>query len=313
MQRSSGDYIVPFHTPVDYFNLCDRDPKNFPRLRELVREAQWTGDTDLHIYPYVNAEPAMLSAGCPNKCSFCPTYKAYGGRQYFGDYEKIIPLYSDRSVHFMDENFFRNPDIVKVLTLLKKYHVTWLCLSDFYSFRDALDLFGEKLLWDSGLRVVEIGLENVALMMKVKERIRTKHVQIAYLNMTFLPGETLETISANARWMKYSSLRNPIHYSNYLWYSPGQYYYPPDNFDEEGIMLEGRLARVAPTFVPSSFLNQSFVITDLERINFYAALHKMKKQLGPFPSSVEEFINGSQDKAAWLAIAARVDGVRGTL
>lgn len=303
-----NEYIVPFATPVDYFDLCNRDPENFRKLETLVTQAEIVGDSDLHVYPYTRAKPAMLSAGCPNKCSFCPTAKAYKGQQYFGDEERIIPLYQNRCVHFMDENFFYHPRLDNILRLLKRSKIEWLCLSDATSLHKTIDRYGEDYLLDCGLRIVEVGLENTELKMKVKQPFSLKKIQIYYLNMTFFPGETIQTIRKNAGWMMSRSLSRPIHFTNSLWYSPGQYYYPQTN-EPDGVMLPGKYARTMPTFVPDSFLDQTFEVTNLEMTNYYATLQKIPKQIVS-NGLVREFIGNDQNKASWLAIAARVSGIR---
>jgi len=209
-------------------------------------------DCDLHIYPYDHAQPALLSMGCFNRCSFCPTAKHFQGNVYFGDPEIILPYYGGATVHFMDEDFFRN-DMAVVLPLLDKLGIIWTAMSTFDSFAEVLSKYGDGMLYHYGLRCVEIGLENVDLMMKVKHDITTKMVEVYYLNMTCLPGETKQTIRNNREWMKDRSLKRPIHFNNGLWYAPGQFYYPYDTVRTDGIMLPSKYARTRPTYIPDTF------------------------------------------------------------
>ena len=112
--------FVPFKTPVDYFSeILDSDYNNVNHFRELLKQKKWIGyDCDLHIYPYVEAEPSLVSIGCPNQCPFCPTAQTHKGKIYFGNPEIILPYYANKNIHFIDENFFYN-DMGMVLLLLK--------------------------------------------------------------------------------------------------------------------------------------------------------------------------------------------------
>jgi len=303
--------IVPFKTPVDYFTeILDGNYDNINDFKELFeRKKGWEGyDCDLHVYPFTAAQPAMLSTGCPNQCPFCPSAQVHKGIIEFGDADYILSQYISKTLHFMDENFFYN-DMKKVLPLLKKYEITWLAMSDYKSTKKVIEEFGEKYLYDCGLRVIEMGLENVVLYRKVKEKIPTKKAVIYYLNMTCLPGETKESIIENAKWMKDVSLKRPIHFNNAVWYACGQFFYPYKHMDG-GRYLDGRLARTRPTWIPNTLLIQDYKIIDLEKANYYSQLvYDMKIYRPEMLGNMGDFIGKNQRRAAWLLSGIRVGAI----
>jgi hypothetical protein len=308
---------VPFKTPTDYYaDLLGGDPDALNRFHERwLARVDWRGyDEDLHVYPFTVARPAALSFGCPNRCSFCPTAALHKGRVVVGDPARILPPYAATCVHMMDENFFRAPNFRDSLRYLKSYGIRWLCMSDFESTMAVLEEYGERELADCGLKVVEVGLENISLMRKVKgSGIPHSLIEIYYLNMTFLPGETKETIRATAEWMKPRSLQHPIHFNNGLWYAPGQYY-----FDYSGrSRTDGRYldnpnhARTRPTFVPDTFLQQDFKVASMEETNYYSQLVYDFKLYGRIVGgNIGEFVGSDWRRAAWLAVGLRVGGIK---
>lgn len=315
MKTVFNGYTIPFWISSDYFvNILDNDPQKincFPQLQKLYPEIN-RDHSDLHIYPYTDAIPAILSMGCNNQCSFCPTGKAFHGRIYYGDYDLILSNYKNQNVHFLDENFFRN-DMKTVLPLLKKYNVTWLAMGHYEDVMNAYEEFGEKYLYECGLRVIEIGLENIALMRKVQgDGIPNSLIEIYYLNLSLLPGENVATIKETANWMKTHSLRNPIHHFNGVWYAPGQYYFPYDNVVKNGIMLKTNLARVVPTYVPYSFLNDTVTISNVELVNKYAFFLATKDHMF-YPKhktfTISDFVEQDYRKIMWTIIGIRVGAI----
>ena len=311
---------VPFKTPVDYFTevlLCDYN--NINRSPELIARSGWSGiyDSDLHIYPYNDAIPGMLSVGCPNKCPFCPSAVIHEGKIVHADPELVIPQLANKTVHFMDENFFYN-DMKEVLPLLAMYNVTWLAMSDYQSTLRVLEEFGEHNLYECGCRVVEMGLENVALYQKVKKPIETDLIQMYYLNMTCFPGETKETIRENAKWMAGTvSLLKPIHHNNGVWYACGQFLYPYTEPVGGAWVLERRdfgVARTRPTWLPDSLLDETYEVVSLSMANYYSQLVYGKKIYRPkMQGTIREFVKeaktlrltSAQDEVAWLLTGIR--------
>ncbi len=306
--------LVPFKTPVDYFNeILGGDYNNINNFKTLFELRRWKGykgfDCDLHIYPYTSAEPALLSVGCPNQCTFCPTAQTHKGKIHFGDPELILPSYKNKNLHFMDENFFYN-DMKKVLPLLRRYEIIWLAMSDYKSTKRVLEEFGEDYLYDCGLRIVEVGLENVIFYKKVEEKISTKRIAICYLNMTCLPGETKESIVTNMEWMESASLKRPIHFNNGVWFACGQFFYPYKH-KAGGRYLVGELARVRPTWIPHSLLTQGYEIVDLEKANYFGQLvYGMKEYRPKLFGSIGEFIGTNQRLATWMLSGLRVGAIK---
>ncbi len=310
---------IPFKTPLDYFQQALLgNPENINRFREIQEALPiWKQyDNDLHVYPYVHALPSMLSMGCPNQCPFCPSGQFYKGKVYRGIPEVIIPQYAGENVHWMDENFFDN-DMKVVLPLLKKHNLRWLAMADVYSTKKVLDEFGEDYLHDCGCRCIEVGLENVVHMRKVKEPFFMGKIPIYYLNMTFFEGETKESIWENRMWMNAASLEHPIHFNNGLWYAPGQYYHPyveGSGHDKlSGLFTNGSIARTKPSFVPHSFLNQKYKIVSMETVNHYSQLiYDFKMYPLKSEGSIYEFVGDPPDvkRTMWLVVGCRTGGIK---
>lgn len=317
---------IPFKTPVDYYLVALQAGKiPFENLFEVIMENEEfrRSDRDLHVYPYTHAVPAMLSAGCRQKCPFCPTAAHFKGTKVHGDYEVIIDKYINagiKAIHFMDEDFFDEDAerIDGILLKLKASGIKWLCMSAYKNIKRVVMLYGWEFLKECGLVCIETGLENVELYKKVGSYSFTNpHVPVLYLNMSFLPGETIKTMQANSHWMSEDgrSLENPIHEGNGLWYAPGQYYHPYGK-EEKGRETSSPIGRTMPSFIPESLLKCRFSIVDLEQCNFYSKLVNGFKM---FPAKteylVEDFIFGETEddgmrrpdymRAAWLAVAAR--------
>ncbi len=306
---------VPFKTPLDYFlQALEGKPKNINKFPEIQKQnKEWQSfDNDLHVYPYVHALPGILSMGCKNTCAFCPSAKYYKGQVHFGTPEIILSHYENKCVHFMDENFFLN-DMERVLPALEKYNIKWLAMSTNDDWLKIYNQYGGKRLCNAGLRCVEVGLENVVLMNKVKKgQVKDDKIETYYLNMTFLPGETKETILENAVWMLDKGLRHPIHFNNGVWYAPGQFYYPYENDLPLGLMLSPPVARTRPTFIPDSFLDQDYQVQDLERVNYFNQFvydFKLFPQEDEMHGLIREFISLSWKRTMWLVVGLRCGGI----
>lgn len=315
-ENSKKMHHVPFLITSDYFErFLKNNPENINRFWEIQQKYPYINKdhSDLHIYPYTQAVPAVLSMGCNNQCEFCPTSKIFKGKIFFGDPELILPHYKDMNVHFLDENFFHN-DMDIILPLLKKYNIKWLAMAHYEDVMAAYNKYGEDYLYDCGLRIIEVGLENIALMRKVPgDGVPNKKVEIFYLNLTFLPNETKSSIKETAEWMQTHNLKNPIYHYNGMWYSPGQYYYPYGKPEPDGIVLNTELARVVPTYIPNSFLDEEVQIIDKELVNKYVLLVTSKNNLfNPNKDKylVRDFIGNDYRKAIWLTIGIRVGGIK---
>ena len=309
--------IVPFKTPVDYFvQLLGGDKANLNRFHEIwSANPGWQGyDNDLHIYPYVDAKPAMLSAGCKNRCPFCPTAAFYNGNVYRGDFDKILPPYKGCQVHFMDEDFFENnyDNMDDILKALRSLNITWLAMTHNSTLNKIIDRYGEDYLYDCGCVCIEVGLENVALMMKIRHEVKLRRIALYYLNMVLLPGETKETIRANGKFMETRTLEKPIHFNNGTAYGPGQYYHIYDDnfFPADGLIMPGLFARAKPSYVPDSLLEQNFKIRSLEHANYFSQLvYGFKAYNPPKEGSIAEFVELDSERLMWLIVGLRIGAI----
>lgn len=306
-------YKVPFKTPADYFaDLLGGDPSKINDMKAAIEaRPDWRGyDCDLHVYPYVDAVPAALSFGCKNTCSFCPSAALHKGKVHVGDHRYILPQYDGQNVHFMDEDFFANPHIHDVIAVLLDRKIKWLAMTTAKNFDWALTEFGSDALSRAGLVCVEIGLENVVLMNKVHRAFDELRgvIEVYYLNMSLMPGETKETIGKNGLWMRGRGLRRPIHMNNGLWYAPGQFFHPYDKKMVEclGSWMDGHLARVRPSWCPNSLLSEDARIVDLEMTNLYS---QMVYGIKMFPKNREfnigDFVGEDPMKLCWLMVGLR--------
>ena len=299
--------------PIDYYMKALRGGEisinNFYDIQQ--QEPYWqTPDADLHIYPYTHAVPSMLSMGCKNKCSFCPTAMHFKGTRIEGDPGVIIPKYKNCNIHFVDEDFFDNSKIDSILPLLERYNIKWLAMT---TYKNAVDIFKQytpKRLHECGCRVIEMGLENIALYKKVGDyELANPYIEICYLNLSFLDGETKETLGLNGDWMRPRSLRKPTHFNNGVWFAPGQYYYPYEKI-EDGFYTSGQVARTKPTYIPESLLNEDFEVANEEEVNYYS---KLVNGFKVYPKkrnyNIKEFITNDEStdwkKAMWLAVGFR--------
>lgn len=308
------NYKIPFKTPVDYFiQAMNSSVEGVNGLDSFQKKnpSWFCYDSDLHVYPFVKARACALSMGCVNRCSFCPTAECHRGTVTRGNPEKIIPNYAGENVHFMDEDFFENNDLDNVLPLLKKHDIKWLAMTTESPLEKTIEKYGEDYLYDCGLRVVEMGLENVALMMKIKKEPDLKKVSVYFLNMTMLPGETKETIKISANWMKERSLKNPIHFNNGLWFAPGQFFHPYKNINhDKGEWMNGNIARVKPSWIPKSILEQDYKITEMDKVNFYSQIvYGIKMFPEKTTGNIGEFISETQEKAMWISVGLRVGAI----
>jgi len=302
---------VPFKTPSEYFlNALGGDSSKIEHWDDIRAAVGWDSeDNDLHVYPHTHAVSAMLSMGCEWKCKWCPTFKHFQGTVVKGDPEKILVRYEGKSVHFMDENFMHN-DLDVVLPILKRLNIKWLCMTMYPNLVKALDKYGEDYLAECGLVCVEMGLENVSLMMKCKGDLNVTKFSPYYLNLTCMPGETKETIQENAAWMKPRSLKDPIHYNNGLWYAPGQYYFTYGDVRDDGRFVDATRARVRPTYIPNSLLNQDFKIDSLSQANYYSQLvYGEKMYPEKLTGNIGEFIGTDHKKAMWMVAGIRCGAI----
>jgi len=314
------NYEIVFKTPVQYYvELLKENPDNINKMQDILKDnPEWLdSDGDLHIYPYVDAVPALLTAGCKNSCKFCPSYQYYKGRTFAGDYELVLNQLKNKQVHFMDEDFSNN-DLDKIFPLIKKNNIQCLFMTTPNKFQDMINNYGEDYLYQHGVRAVEMGLENIIHMNKVKNfKIKKpEKIQILFLNISFFDGETKESLRENAKFIKQYDPSKLMYYNNYNSYGTGQFYFEYDankreGLKEKGIVIESRKARTSPTFVPNSFLNEDFEIIDLEKTNHYSLLSNSVKFIPKKNNhNIFNFCGYDTKKYKWLVTGIKCGGIK---
>lgn len=116
-------------------------------------------------YPYKTI-PIQTSRGCPHQCEFCVSSEIYGKRcrrkkveQIEAEIKKITSIWKNPYIFFTDDNMFINDrKAIEILSMLKKYHLSW------YAFTDAHIAFKNNILRnmkEAGCRQLLIGFESL--------------------------------------------------------------------------------------------------------------------------------------------------------
>lgn len=116
-------------------------------------------------YPYKTI-PVQTSRGCPHQCEFCVSSGIYGKKcrrkrveQIEEEIIRIKSIWKHPYIFFTDDNMFINDKItIEILSMLKKYHLSW------YAFSDASIAFKKDILHsmkEAGCRQLLIGFESL--------------------------------------------------------------------------------------------------------------------------------------------------------
>ena len=220
--------------------------------------------------------PVFLSVGCKRGCPYC--YVSHSNYPYGQDSRRhvseIIQYCADREwdVHFCDEDFAANPEIATVLKSLAGKGVQYLCLASSTSLARLLEEYGEDYLYETGMRVVEIGYETADAKVLKKaqdiERVAAmKKVNPFWLTVTFMPGETVQSLRATGEFLREQGYQlgelTPRMQTNSTAGGLGQFFHAyhgtPWYWESltAGEVLTETPTRLWPSFVPDSFLDQT--------------------------------------------------------
>lgn len=201
--------------------------KNLP---EILHEFKYglMSDCDEHIKGSGMSKvmPIFLSYGCPNNCAFCPipaNRKDDKPRRVeldVKDCEKVLLSMKEKgytSIHFCDEDFFMNTpraeELIKMLIKIGGFR--YIALASVSSFSSIVKKVGIAKVLESGLQVVELGLETDDLELRKKMRKTGSSEQLQYLldipelkdktfflSVSLFPGETLESVATTGAFLK---------------------------------------------------------------------------------------------------------------
>jgi hypothetical protein len=293
---------------IGYKPLIRRD--NLPLLKEYDNKAIYEGmkylpeilkefkyglmsDCDEHIKgsKMEKVMPLFLSYGCPNVCAFCPipaNRRDSTPRRVeldFDDCSRTLLSMREKgynSIHFCDEDFFMNTDraetIISFLSSLGGFK--YIALASVSSFYKIVERVGIQKILDSGLQVVELGLEtkDLALRKKMKKTGSEEQLQyllnikelkdkIFFLSVSLFPGETLESVEKTGAFLKQygptiTSLTSRVKANSSVG-GLGQFFqHYTGCIDEETLAKQGKFyekifpTRLEPSFAPYSLLKQ---------------------------------------------------------
>jgi radical SAM superfamily enzyme YgiQ (UPF0313 family) len=253
-------------------------PQVYPAFQHLL-----LSDCDMHLKKYEGqVYPLFTSYGCPRGCAFCPsTVNCHGKRIHLTitEIQMMLDLCAEKginNIHFTDEDFFfdtdRTAEILKHAALLGGFN--FIALGEVTTVNRFVDRIGNSLLEDSGMKLIEIGMETAdeelgrkmgkAPIDKCKELSDKCHTDIFWLALTFFPGETLKTLNETGKFLREHGFKPEELYgrirTNGTEGGLGQFFQPYhgtkdySSLKEKGNFISPRPMRLIPSYLPNSFL-----------------------------------------------------------
>lgn len=326
-------FRLPLYTPSNDTILdgISNYPEYYDDFKYLL-----LSDCDMHLSKYSGiVYPLFSSYGCPRSCSFCPSSVNCNRTRISLSSNRVMSLLEScreqgvRNIHFTDEDFFY--DTARAAEILKAQvgeGMNFIALGSVNKVIEFIEVFGQELLNESGVRLIEVGFETAdselsASMHKPKlstyeylSSICTK-VDIFWLTLTFFPGETIGTLNKTGEFLKkhghvLSDLYGRVA-TNSTEGGLGQFFQLYDGvsgYDDllsEGILLTERPMRLIPSFIPFSFLNSEIKEfreirqEELTWFNLYKVSHNFPLQKSPIGE-----LTDSIDGYIFYAICARL-------
>jgi hypothetical protein len=281
--------------PIDERWTNENIKKGMANLPNIFDDLEFglMSDCDLHIKSDDKRKvfPLFASAGCPNKCAFCPVPAVK---------DKWLQLTVDEAkdairrtfirgnnIHFMDEDFFLDTkyavelihfmhDLQATIVAMGGMRIKWIALASVPSFARTLKELGEDYLVEAGLFLAEIGLESSNAKLRASMNKTGDSTQLEYilenskkinkfwLTVTLFPGETITTLNDIGNFLKLHGTQADMHGDRLVTNGNvgglGQFFqryygttmYEPSS--ELGWVLEERPIRLSPSFIPNSLL-----------------------------------------------------------
>lgn len=165
--------------------------------------------------------PILSSRGCPYTCNYCPYLIVYKWRErspenVLKEVEYLIDSFGIKAFLFRDPIFtFNRARTIEIAQALinKNYRLKWACETRL----DHLDKELLKLLYDAGLRVINVGIESSSediIRKSSRKPVEIRHqeemlsycdelgIRITAFYMFGMPDDTRESIAATMEYAK---------------------------------------------------------------------------------------------------------------
>jgi hypothetical protein len=276
-------------------------PKNYKNFYRLL-----LSDCDMHLKHLNKGEkvyPLFTSYGCSNGCAFCPSTKNCGKTRIEVSIDETIQMLEEcyklgvRNIHFTDEDFFfdtkRAGEILNYIReALPDMHL--IALGSAKAVWDFIQKYGDHIISDAGLEVIEIGFESgsedLSQSMGVGKSLsdcqKLADIQdrlpfnIFWLVQTFFPGENIKSLNDTGKFMmKYGFKMNEVVgrlRTNGTQGGLGQFFQgyigTPifKTMRAKGYFITERPIRLIPSYLPNTFLEDT--ITEIHPEYFDAAV-----------------------------------------
>ncbi len=326
---------LPKHEILEH--VIKKGIKNYPKYYKDFKYLLLS-DCDMHLAKYEGiVYPLFTSYGCPKNCSFCPSSVNCNRTRIELDVDDVLKMLRDcreqgiRNIHFTDEDFFLNID--RAFEILNKQigmKMQFITLGSVHAVQKFIDKYGEQVLIDSGMKIIEVGFEtgddklSKAMHKPSSDQYEKlanslKTVDIFWLTLTFFPGETISTLNKTGDFLrKYGKDVDELYgriATNGTEGGLGQFmqvYHGVKGHDEiveNGAVLTTRPMRLIPSYIPNSF--RESVIKEIKDIvwnNKWIDLYLKKDYIPPVivvGKTIEQHVDCTDDYI-YLAILARL-------
>jgi len=240
-------------------------------------------DCDMHLKKYGGqVYPLFTSYGCPNGCTFCPSTVNCGKTRVVLSEDRVrqnlisCSKLGMKNIHFTDEDFFFDSGRAnRILSSMVGKGMKFISLGSAVNVKRFVEKYGESILVDSGMKLIEIGLESAEeSLTRSMSKTGLKScvwlgdnltVPIFWLTMTFYPGETIGSLNKTGKFLEKYGMQIKELYgrvqTNGTKGGLGQFFqaYHGTKIYEEicqlGFDISSRPIRLIPSFIPYSFFH----------------------------------------------------------
>jgi len=317
---------------IDSFGLS-KYPVTYPEIQKGMRSCVkyysdfkeiLLSDSDMHVKKYKgSAWPLFTTYGCVNHCLFCPVAANCQGERVeisLIDTYNLLDMCEEKgykNIHFADEDFFYDINrAYKILKYTEGKGFQYIALGTAGKVLEFIEEFGAHTLFDTGMKVIEVGLESASKKLNTsmgkvakggKNRYETLaekakgFVDIFWLTMTFFPGETVQSLKETGDFLSkygynYGELYQRIQTNSSIG-GLGQFFLPYVGtaaipLAAVGLIFpENQFSRLEPNIIPLSFLGSKikkirtvdrkerkwFELYNLDLINYHRIVKSKEK------------------------------------